>query len=394
MRIGIDCRSILNPDGGEFAGVGHYTYYLVKHLIQLKTEHEFVLFFDYRMKREGTQEFEADHVKIRYFPFSQYKKFLPFAYSHMLRAAVLLTDRLDVYHSPTTAMPLTYPKTTVVTVHDMAIYENPSWFPTRVFSTKMLVPQTLKRARKIIAVSKFTKQETQNLFSVPSRKIVVVNEGVDTRLLDLKDRHTDVRKKFGLGKRFLFFVGTVEARKNLLGLIEAFDGLLKAKPELLGECQLVLAGAIGHHGEEIVEKIQALKLQKRIRYLGYVTHNQKLNLMKAATAFVFPSLYEGFGLPVLEAMNLGTPVVTSNVTALPELAGDAAVLVDPANTVDLAAGIERVLSDEKLRQTLRTKGLHRAKAYGWSLAARETVGVYESIPEEKLIEEARKETGS
>lgn len=391
MRVGIDCRTILNPDRGEAAGIGHYTYYLVKNILKEDRQNEYVLFFDFRMKREGTQEFQQGNVKIRYFPFSSYRKFLPFAYSHMLAAAALLKERLDLFHSPTTTMPLTYPKLTVVTVHDLAIYSNPSWFPSQIFSTRLLVPQALRRAKRVIAVSQFTKQELKNIFNVPSKKITVVYEGVSTEKIDLKDKNIDVRRKFGLPSKYLLFVGTLESRKNLPGLIDAYAALLKTKPNLLASLPLVLAGGIGFNGDDVLEKIRGLGLQHEVRYIGYVTHNEKLNLMAHATAFVFPSLHEGFGLPVLEAMNLGTPVVTSNITALPEVVANAALQLDPQNTAEIAAGIERILTDAKLRRQLTAAGLQRAKAFSWQTAARETIGVYKSLVKEKLVSEAQRE---
>lgn len=392
MRIGIDCRTILNPVQGEAAGVGHYTYYLVKNILELDSQNEYVLFFDYRMKREGTQEYQHDNVKIRYFPFSSYRKFLPFAYSHMLTAAALLKERLDLFHSPTTSIPLTYPKATVVTAHDMAIFVNPSWFPSQIFSTRLLVPRALKRAKRIIAVSQSTKNDLKEIFNVSGRKVTVVHEGVTTEKLNLKDKHVNVFKKFGIGPKYLLFVGTLEARKNLLGLIDAFASLEARKPKLMEGVELVLAGAVGFKGDDVIEKIHALKLQKRVRYVGYVTHNEKMNLLSNALAFVFPSLYEGFGLPVLEAMNLGTPVITSKVTSLPEVAGNAALLVDPEDVSDIAAGIERVVSDSTLRHKLRERGLKQAKAFSWMVAARETINVYKAVLKDKLLDEARAET--
>lgn len=394
MRVGIDCRTILNPVQGEAAGVGHYTYFLVKHILELDAQNEYVLFFDYRMKREGTQEFRHDNVKICYFPFSSYRKFLPFAYSHMLTAAALLKERLDLFHSPTMSLPLTYPKTTVVTAHDLAIFVNPAWFPSQIFSTRLLVPQALKRAKKIIAVSQSTKNDLKEIFNVSGRKVTIVHEGVSTQKLNLKDKHVNVFKKFGLGRRYLLFVGTLEARKNLIGLIETFAALVETKPKLMAGVELVLAGAVGFKGDDVIEKIQALKLQKRVHYIGYVTHNEKMNLMSNALAFVFPSLYEGFGLPVLEAMNLGTPVITSKISSLPEISGEAALLVDPEDAADLAAGIERIISDDKLRRKLIDRGLKQAKAFSWMVAARETINVYKSVLKDKLIEEVRAETGS
>src|SRR3989344_1009011 len=171
MRIGIDCRTILNVLGGERAGVGHYTYYLVKNLLTLDKKNDYVLFFDNRFK--DAQEFQKyKNVKIKFFPFYQYKKYLPIAYSQMLIGAVLNRENLDLFHSPANTLPLYYQKKTVVTVHDLGIYKFPEFFPKKfltrqTLATKILVPRSLLKASKIIAVSKNTKKDIIEEFGLP-----------------------------------------------------------------------------------------------------------------------------------------------------------------------------------------------------------------------------------
>lgn len=375
MRIGIDCRTILNPEFGERAGVAHYTHLLVKHLLQVDHENEYVLFFDYRMKSPG--EYEQRNVKIRYFPFSQYGRFLPFAYSHMLTAASLVRERLDLFHSPTTSIPFGYNRPAVVTVHDLAIFKNPAWFPLQLFSTKLLVPQSIKRARHLLAVSQSTKKDMLELFDVPADKVTVVHEGCFVDTLPLRDRTVDVRKKFHLPKTYALFLGTIEPRKNIPRLIAAFARAARKRPALFAETQLVLAGHKGWHAEKLLAAIEKEKADKFIRYIGYITHNEKVNLLKGAQCLLFPSLYEGFGLPVLEAFALGTPVLTSTVSSLPEIAGDAALLAHPEHEEEIADGIVRLLSDEKLRQRLIARGAEQAKRFSWEKCAEETRRVYE-----------------
>lgn len=378
MRIGIDCRTILNPGVGERAGVGHYTYYLVRHLLLHDKENHYVLFFDSRMK--NLAEFRGKNVTVTSFPFSQYRKFLPFAYSHMLIAAQLLRHRLDVYHSPANVIPLTYRKPSVITVHDLAIYRNPAWFPSQVFSTRLLVPQSVKRARRIIAVSQSTRKDLRDLFNVPARKMRVIPEGVDVRPLPLKDRAVDVRKKYKLPRRFLLFVGTLEPRKNVPLLVRAFASI--ARQSRYADAGLVLAGAWGHKGSEAFEEIAEQKLKDRVWYVGYLPHNEKLNAIRLATGFVFPSLYEGFGLPVLEAMALGTPVVTSRVSSLPEVAGTAALLVDPDDEGEIARAMARLLDSAALRHRLTAAGRAQAAKFSWAATARETLAVYREVAAE------------
>ncbi len=376
MKIGIDCRTILNPDSGERAGVGHYTYHLVRALLDHDQTNEYVLFFDYRMPREATQEFVQANTTITFFPFSSYGKFLPFAYSHMLVSAALLKHRLNLFHGPANTIPLTYPKRSVITIHDLAIYKHPEWFPSRLFSTRLLVPQSIKRAKQIIAVSNATKQDIRELFNVASKKISIVPEAANTELLDLNDRRDNIWKKYKLPKRYMLYVGTIDARKNLLVLLEAWKRLQTHRRETVSDVRLVLAGGVGHGGEPVAAMIKKMKLGSSVVQTGYVSHNHKVLLMKNATAFVFPSLYEGFGLPVLEAMQLGIPVITTNVSSLPEVAGSAAITLDPSDVEGLAQAMLKLLSDKTAWNRLSRKGVTQASKFSWAKTAEQTLAVY------------------
>lgn len=376
LRIGIDCRTMLNPASGERAGVGHYTFHIVKALLEVDRRNEYVLYFDHRMPRAVTDNFENTNVSIRRLPFSKYSKLLPFAYSHLLLASWLTRDQLDVFHATANVMPLSYNRPTVVTVHDLAIFEHPEWFPSQIASTKLLVPQTLKKATKIIAVSQTTKKDLRDLFGVPGKKISVVYEAADTALLKLKDSKTDVRKKYGLPKKYVLYVGTIEPRKSLTTLIQSWQRLALSRPTAIKDAMLVIAGGIGYKGDEVIELLNTLNAPS-IKYLGYIPHNHKVLLMKNATAFVFPTLYEGFGLPVLEAMQLSVPVITSDVSSVPEVTGTTAILTRPEDIEEIARGIKDVLTKPSLAKKMATAGRKQAKKFSWARAARETVKVYE-----------------
>ncbi len=376
MRIGIDCRTILNPKLGEQAGVGHYTFYLVKNLLKFDKKNHYVLFFDWRFR--DYKDFEQSNVTISNFPFSQYNKFMPFAYSHMLIAASLMKAKLDVFHSPISSLPLTYTRKSIITVHDLAIYKNPSWFPSQIFSTKLLVPQSLRKADKIIAVSNSTKKDLQQIFNVSSKKIKVIFEGAYVDKIAVKNKKVDSMDRFKLGPKYILNIGTLVPRKNIISLIRAYKQLIKMEPGL-GEYQLILAGAKGYKSEEVFNEIKDLRLNKQVKYLGYVTHNQKMELLKKATCFIFPSSYEGFGLPVLEAMSLGTPVITSNISSLPEVAGNAALLIDPEDVQDITKALKKLLLDKKLQNKLKIAGKKQAELFTWEKAAKETIKLYQSF---------------
>ncbi|PIS42482.1 MAG: hypothetical protein COT24_03300 [Candidatus Kerfeldbacteria bacterium CG08_land_8_20_14_0_20_40_16] len=387
MRIGIDCRTILNPGKGEQAGVGHYTYSLVKNLLKADKKNEYLLFFDWRVT--DTKEFQQRNVKIKYFPFSQYKRYLPFTYSHMLISAVLIKERLDIFHAPASTAPLAYPGDIVLTIHDLAIYRHPSWFPRgQAFSTKFLVPKSARKAKRIIAVSQATKRDIIRLFKINPSKIRVIYEGVvqhiGTKLVKRASK-AQLQKKYKIGEKYLLFVGTLEPRKNLINLIKAFNSLLLKNYRKFKDYELIIAGGKGWKYEEIFKTIKQQKFGYKIRFLNYIPHEEKVVLMKNATCFVFPTMYEGFGLPVLEAMSLGTPVITSKVSSLPEIAGNAASLVNPNKMEEITAAFHKVLANKKLREKMSKAGLIQARQFNWSKTIKETIKLYREVYQTKLI---------
>jgi glycosyltransferase involved in cell wall biosynthesis len=400
MRVGIDCRTILNPGYGENAGVGHYTYYLVSNLLKLDKKNEYVLFFDNLLSKTAAEELVADapNIKLKFFPFHQYKHFLPFAFSHLLTAGALEKEKLGVFHSPAYTLPMAYRGKAVVTVHDLAIYKNPKWFPSKFlvgqsFSTRKLVPESLKKAAKIIAVSEHTKKDIVEIFKIKPEKIEVIYEGVEIRDIPGKKEGVcgietevcfdDLKARYGLKDNYVLFLGTIEPRKNIDALIKAFCALSRKNKEIGEKYQLVLAGAKGWKHEKVFEEIRKYKNNAgqsgAVKYIGYVSARDKFALMKDAACFIFPSLYEGFGLPVLEALSLGVPTITSKVSSLPEIVGEAAVLVNPEKVTEIVDALEKVLTDRQLQSNLREKGIAQAKKFSWKKCAEETLGVYKEV---------------
>lgn len=379
MRIGIDCRTILDPKRGEQAGVGHYTYFLVENLLRNDKKNEYVLFFDPKIGDAG--HFKQKNVSIKFFPFVDYKKFLPGAYSHLLIAAYVEREKIDVFHSPASTIPLAYSKKAVVTIHDLAIYHNPDWFPKgQKFSTRVAVPQTIKKAKKIIAVSEYTKKDLIKYFKTPEDKIEIIYNGVEPKkdIDDVKPEDREaVKNKFDIKQEFILSVGTIQPRKNVEGLIKAFDNLRSSK--IFENYQLVIAGGKGWKYNSVFKLVKELALTKKVVFTDYVTKKDKWSLLNAASVFVFPSFYEGFGLSILEAMQQGTPVVTSKITSMPEVAGDAGALIDPSDINDLAKGIEKVLTNDDYRDKLIQLGRKQANKFSWEKCARETLAVYEKI---------------
>lgn len=381
MRIGIDCRTILNPKGGERAGVGHYTYYLVKSLLKLDKKNEYILFMDHTAKNLQA-EFTGKNVQVKFFKFSEYKRYLPFAYSHVLTASEIKKHKLDIFHAPANVIPLNYSGKSVVTIHDMAIYKHPEWFPAgQKLAINVLVPSSIKRAKRVIAVSNSTKKSILEKSKINPEKIKVIYEaGVTERQPTLKEQQ-QVLKHFGLKENFIFYVGTLEVRKNLVRLIKAWEKVWEESPQKFENWQLVLAGQKGFGFQEVYKTIKNSKICHKIRYIGYVTHVEKVALLKAASVFAFPSLWEGFGIPVLEAMQFGVPVLTSKISSLPEVAGKAAVLIDPMKINSIASGLDKLIKTKATKTKFSKLGREQVKKFSWAQVARETLQIYKSVAE-------------
>lgn len=259
----------------------------------------------------------------------------------------------------------------VCTIHDLIPIDHPEWFNRR-FSAwyEWLLPRLAKKIQHIIADSQFTKQRIVERLGVKPEKVTVIPLGVDKRFSPRTPEEIQaVRRSLGIkAPAYMLYVGSLEPRKNLGRLLQAWA---RVQPSLGGEVELVVAGAKG--SSRVFESVRLDPLPPGVQFTGYVSDEQLPCLYAGAVALVYPSLYEGFGLPPLEAMACGTPVVTSNGTSLPEVAADAAVLVDPEDVESIAEGIRRVVSSSDLRDNLRRLGLERASRATWERTAERTL---------------------
>ncbi len=280
----------------------------------------------------------------------------------------------DLVHGPAFVIPLAAGCPSVVTIHDLSFLRFPKLFrPANRLYLTVLTRLSAGRAKRLIAVSAHAAAETTRLLGVPADKIDIVYHGVDPHFRPLAaDEVAAFRARKKLPERFVLHVGTLEPRKNHIRLVEAFAQIRETGTAL------VLAGARGWLYDELFRKVEALGLSKDVVFYGYASSEELPLLYNAAAALAYPSLYEGFGLPVIEAQACGTPVLTSNVSSLPEAAGDAALLVDPEDTDALAAGLNLLLSDDSQRQQLSERGLAHAAQFSWLRSARETAGTYRS----------------
>ena len=278
-------------------------------------------------------------------------------------------------HGPAFVGPLLAPCPVVITIHDLSFIRFPTLFrPANRLYLTVLTRLSARRARRLIAVSAHAAAETTRLLGVPSERIDVVYHGVDPAFHPLPaDEVAVFRQRQGLPERFVLCVGTLEPRKNQTRLVEAFARIHD------GQVKLVLVGGKGWLYDELFTRVEALGLSKEIIFPGYVMNDELPLWYNAATILAYPSLYEGFGMPVLEAQACGTPVLTSNVSSLPEAAGDAASMVDPYDVEALAAELDRLLTDKPLRHELRKRGLAHANQFTWPLMAQETADVYRRV---------------
>ncbi len=260
----------------------------------------------------------------------------------------------------------------VITIHDLSFIRFPELFrPANRLYLSAMTRVSARRARRIIAVSAHTRSATVQLLGVPAERIDVVYHGVEPTFRPLSpDDVAEFRRRRGLPERFVLAVGTLEPRKNHVRLLEAFARARDAT------VKLIFVGGKGWLYDELFTRVEQLGLRDAVCFPGYVENGELPYWYNAALCLAYPSLYEGFGLPVLEAQACGTPVLTSNLTSLTEAAGDAALLVDPYDVEALAAGLEQLLKDRPLRDELRERGIAHARQFSWPRAAQETVSVY------------------
>jgi glycosyltransferase involved in cell wall biosynthesis len=364
MRIGIDARLVYYSK----AGIGQYILRLAEALEQLAPpDTKFLLL----QSRKDETNIVANHK------FSRVSLWTPS--HHWLEQRALQVElphlRLQLLHSPDFIPPFRRSCKSVITIHDLAFLLYPHFLTKESARYYGQIDQAVRSADHIIAVSQSTKRDTMNLLGVPESKITVIHEAphpvhhpVDE---SLACRH--VAKRFGLAKGYIFFLSTIEPRKNLPGLLQAYRLL---RDNYKRDEKLVLAGSHGWLTEEVFATVDRLNLNDSVVFLGRVATEDLLYLYNAARLLVHPSFYEGFGLPPLEAMTCGTPTVVSNVSAMPEVVGEAALLVDPHDTEELTVAMWRILTDDDLHADLRARGLKRAASFSWKRAAAETMDVY------------------
>lgn len=367
QRIGIDFTAASR----ERAGIGRYARELIRALARFDHTHSYTLFVPRDAHADLLRFDWPPNFTIRRAPFTE--RYLA-AMWHRARIPLpveVFIGKVDVFYSPDFLLPPTFAQRKLVTVHDLSYVRVPECFPRPLLNyLNQAVPPSVAHADLILADAVSTQRDLSEVYRIPPEKIKVLYSGVDARFSPNVPNESRARvRQWTQGKPYILSVGTLQPRKNYVRLIEAFAQVISKLPN--SNLQLVIAGGHGWMYEQIFQTVERLNLQERVLFPQFVSDDDLPALYTDATLFVYPSLYEGFGLPVAEAMACGVPVVSSNASSLPEVGGDAVLYFDPHNTDAMAEAIHRALTDESLREQLRTRGIEQAKKFSWEKAARE-----------------------
>lgn len=349
--------------GYRSAGIHTYIAHLLQHLTRIDDGFRFTLYTNAR------PSIDAD---IRPARWSTARPAARIAWEQVAQPLALRRDRPDLLHATAFVAPLLSTRPSVVTAYDLSFALFPELFrgPNQAY-LRLFTRRSIRRARRTIAISQHTRSDVHRLYGVPLDRIDVAYPGIDPRFRPTpRDDVEAFRRRQNLSDRFFLYLGTLEPRKNLSRLIEAI-ALSENK-----DWRLVLVGGKGWLYADLFERVQALGLAEQVRFAGYAPAEDLPLWYNAATAFVYPSTYEGFGMPPLEAMACGAPVVASNAASLPEAVGDAGLLVDPADVAALAESMRRVWDDASLRAELSARGLRQAARFNWEKTAWATVQSY------------------
>lgn len=366
MNVGIDASRIALTN--ERTGTENYTLNLISAIKKLDQDNKYTLYFN---KLPQYFEIGQKNIVTRYIPLTRF-------WTQARLALECLINPPEILFVPAHTIPvIRWPKVkTIVTIHDLGaeFLAEHHQFPHKLYlnwSTKYVA----KHATHIIAVSESTKKDLMKQFKVSSKRITVVHEAVNTDLFFPREKFEveNVKKEFGLTKPYLLFVGTIQPRKNLLSLIEAFSKIKNTNLDL------VLVGKPGWLYEDIYQAPKKFGVEQQVKFLGYVAEEKLPALYSGAEIFVYPSLYEGFGLPLLEAMACGLSVLTSNTTSMPEVSGGKAVLVNPKKVDEIANGIFQLLKNPTKRANMRESGINWVQNFTWEKTASETIAVFEKV---------------
>lgn len=378
MKIGIEATSAAET---QKAGVGYYTYNLLRAIALLpRNDHTYTLYLRHPLRQDSGQAWaesnpSESHLKL----VSKILRF-PYLWTQVRLPLELWLSPQDAYFFPSPALPLLYqPAKSVITVHDVAFLFFPDCFSPMLRGwLRIATMRGTSKAKKIIAVSESTRQDLITYYGIAAEKIVVVHHGVHEMFRPLQTQIEAVKTTYRIEGPYILCIGTLQKRKNIPRLLHSFS-ILKHQHNIPHKLVLVGQRCPDLPENEIFSTMKQLSLQENVVWTGYVAEQELPALLNGAELFVFPSLYEGFGMPVLEAMACGVPVACSNTSSLPEVAGEAGVMFDPYDIDSMTATIYRALTDEELRRHFKQQGLQRAKGFSWKQCAQKTLDVLEEV---------------
>jgi len=386
MKIAIDISPLATP---KRTGIENFTFNFCKNLSKVDKENEYILFANsyghFQSLKEaiegiGIKESRNISTQISRVPRTILE--LMWKYIHIPSVEHLVHEKIDVFHimGAGAINPLLRTVKLVATIYDLIPIKFPDFFDEKTRRHfNCYFNNVIPKADVVIAISNSTKEDILEYFDIPGNKVEVVAPGFDSELyrqMQDKSMIDKIKAKYGIDKNYILFVGTLEPRKNLQKLIKAYSIL----PEYLkSDYLLVVCGKKGLFFEELFRAVKELKLEEKVIFTGYVPDEDLPFLMNGAEVFVYPSLYEGFGLPPLEAMACGTPVISSKVSSLPEVVNDAGILINPNDVEELSDALLRVLSNNELRAQLSEKGLKQASKFSWKKTAMKIVEIYNKV---------------
>jgi glycosyltransferase involved in cell wall biosynthesis len=378
MHIGINAQLLSFSQNYRNGGVSRYIRYLLNELAKQPGKHEYTVFVN---GQEIVEKLSVQHSHITYVPatWSESQPAARVAWEQLTLPSLIRQKHIDVLHSPVNVLPVLLPRCCagVVTLHDLAFLRFPNAFTrSKRFYHQMFTVRSIRQASMVIAVSESTKKDAVDLIGVPSERVKTVYPCIDARFSSAyKDEELQIfREKHGLADGYLLYLGTLEPRKNITTLIEAYAQLRKTYA--IHE-KLVLAGGKGWLYDAIFARVEQLGLSSEVLFAGFVADSELALWYCAASAFVFPSLYEGFGIPVAEALACGVPVITSNVSSLPEAGAGIALCIDPQSVEALVAAIHTALTDQTFRQKCSTMAPVVTQRFAAQRMVEQTIQVYE-----------------
>ena len=372
MKVNIE----LQPALKDRTGVGWYVYEVVKHLPKGKIKITGTI-FNFLKRRNDTEIIKDLDINISSFYLLPYRVYLYLTKKFNIPYNYFFRPKADLYHFMGYIVPYSIKGKVILTVYDLVVELFPETMEEK--NRELLrkeMQRSIKRADHIITISNSAKAELINVLGVNAENIDIISPGVDYDVFNARindEMKRKIKQKYDLPDEYILYLGTLEPRKNISSLIKAF---IKLKKEKKISEKLVIAGKKGWLFSEIFDLIKSLDLENEVILTDYVDESDKPAIYQNAKLFVFPSLYEGFGMPILEAMAAGIPVITSNTSAMPEVAGDAAILVNPLSIEEISEAMLEVMNNDKLSNELISKGFDQCKKFTWSNSANKLVEIY------------------